>query len=66
MSASGADREPLGRAGARPTPAPSSTGLSSENVQRVDDIAAHQISLGKPRQLEDAATDREHAAVSGR
>ena len=41
----------------------SSTGLRVGELQRLDDVAAHQVGLREPRQLEDAAADREHAAL---
>ena len=38
--------------------------MASENCERLDDVAAHQVGLGEAGQLEDAAADREHAAVA--
>jgi hypothetical protein len=37
--------------------------LGVGELERVDEVTSHQVGLGKPGQLEDAASDREHAAV---
>ena len=41
----------------------SSTGFGVGELQRLDDVAAHQVGLGEAGQLEDAAADREHAPL---
>ena len=62
LAAARADRQLLAEAPHAPF-ARELDGLGVGEVQRIDDVAPHQVGLGETGQLEDAAADREHAAL---
>ena len=62
LAAPRADRELLAEAPHAPF-AGELDRLGVGEVQRIDDVASHQVRLGEAGQLEDAPADREHAAL---